>query len=81
MVFLVVFIVVASLFTLRVRDNFEQMVAGHRYFVARFDVIPGNELRRQIQVKTSSDSYHPPVFGDRLPFVDSLFHSVPRFIA
>jgi hypothetical protein len=62
-------------------NNFQQMVTSYGHFVTRLDVIPGYELRGQIEIETVADFYHPAVLGDRITFVDSVFHCVPRFIA
>ena len=56
-------------------DNFEEMVASHRYFVSGLNVIAGNELWWQIQIETTADLDYPPILGNRFRPSSPLFHS------
>lgn len=57
------------------RDDLKQVVAGDWNLVARLDVVSMNEFRRQVEIETVANFYHPAVLSDRLPHNFSFLHS------
>ena len=53
------------------------MVAGYGNFLPRLDVIPSNELKRQVQVETMPDLDYTTVLSDRFVFSDFFSHFSP----